>query len=285
MRRQSFILGLGAQKAGSTWLFEYLSTHPQANMGGWKEFGFWDTLFLEDQTRRLGYQERLRKLEKSGIRKFEPSNKAMRKNLTTALRLMGTPDEYFPHFASLAEQSSGTVLVGDITPSYARLKASHLQVIKTRVEDAGFDLKPVFIVREPLSRLRSAYAMELRRTPGFESPMTFEDFAVSESAAIRTKYEDTVTALDSIFAPGGVYYAAYESFFTKDKLSELCSFLKIDYKEPNFEKKINPAMHLFDVNSAFESTIRKSYESTYEFLYNRFPDWNLRQLWGIEKGP
>ena len=286
---KSFLFGLGAQKAGTTWLFNYLSGHPQAAMNDWKEYGFWDTLLLGDQTRQLAYQERLVKLGPSANLPNSPlgsssqavAERARRQwnGLSVSLNLMENPSTYMDHFEDIAAQQAGTRLVGDITPSYARLREGHLTEVKDRVETAGFCIKPVFLVREPLCRLKSAYSMYLRRKLGTKPIISFEEFAISKPNVIRTRYEETVAALDSAFGPENVYFAAYESFFNADQLHALCAFLNIDLVPANFEKKVNPAKHAVEVDPEVAQAVYNAYEPTRQFLYKRFPSWDLESLW------
>ena len=147
-----------------------------------------------------------------------------------------------------------------------------------RIEGEGFELKPVFILREPLSRLKSAYALELRRSSSSQTVRTFEEFATSRSAAVRTEYEKAVSALDAVFGDGEAYYSSYESFFSKDNISHLCQFLGLDFEEPNFER-VNAAKTPVVVDPDIEATIRRRFESTYDFAVKRFPGWNLEQAW------
>ena len=45
---KTFLLGLGAQKAGTSWLWRYLKSHPQAALGPLKEFAVWQTVLAPD---------------------------------------------------------------------------------------------------------------------------------------------------------------------------------------------------------------------------------------------
>ena len=42
-------LGIGAQKAGTTWLYEWLRSHPQVSFPGGKEVHFWDGMTARDE--------------------------------------------------------------------------------------------------------------------------------------------------------------------------------------------------------------------------------------------
>ncbi|WP_395660452.1 hypothetical protein [Aestuariivirga sp.] len=46
MTARTFILGVGAQKAGTTWLFHRLAGAPNASMGLVKEYNIWNALTL-----------------------------------------------------------------------------------------------------------------------------------------------------------------------------------------------------------------------------------------------
>ncbi len=45
---KTFILGVGAQKAGSTWLFRYLNKLPGAIRPFYKEFHIWNALEIPE---------------------------------------------------------------------------------------------------------------------------------------------------------------------------------------------------------------------------------------------
>ena len=45
---RSFVIGVGAQKAGTTWLFEYLGQHPDVAMSPIKELHFFDVIHRPD---------------------------------------------------------------------------------------------------------------------------------------------------------------------------------------------------------------------------------------------
>lgn len=49
---KTFLLGVGAQKAGTTWLYDYLNDHPQTDMGLYKEYHLFDNLHVPSPTPR-----------------------------------------------------------------------------------------------------------------------------------------------------------------------------------------------------------------------------------------
>lgn len=42
-----FLLGVGTQKSGTSWLYTQLQKSPETNMGLLKEYHIWDALFID----------------------------------------------------------------------------------------------------------------------------------------------------------------------------------------------------------------------------------------------
>lgn len=48
MKKPIFLLGVGAQKAGTTLLYDYIKNDPNSNLGILKEYHIWDALYKAD---------------------------------------------------------------------------------------------------------------------------------------------------------------------------------------------------------------------------------------------
>lgn len=48
MKREVFFLGVGAQKAGTSWIGKYLNSHPQVFMSPIKELHYFDCKYLPE---------------------------------------------------------------------------------------------------------------------------------------------------------------------------------------------------------------------------------------------
>ena len=60
---KTFILGIGAQRCGTTWFYEYLSQYENFNGGFAKEYHIWDALDIQVlSTNRVGKPNQLLKL-------------------------------------------------------------------------------------------------------------------------------------------------------------------------------------------------------------------------------
>jgi hypothetical protein len=140
-----FVLGVGAQKAGTTWLHSYLEQSSLTNMGLLKEYHIWDAVFLK----AYNYY------------KISDAEKKQGKKKNLRFRMQNHENAYVKYFSRLV--SENTPLTGDISPSYNALTAESLSFIKLKMEAAGFRVKLVFLMRDPVKRCWSAARMVMGR--------------------------------------------------------------------------------------------------------------------------
>lgn len=113
-----FVLGVGAQKAGTTWLWRTLNNQEFSNMGFQKEYHIWDA--------------KIPKLGSPFIAKVEnPDNPGL------AMRRMmqASPRVYLEYFQGIIHDD--VTLTGDITPAYAFLDTAILKTVKNLLEGGG----------------------------------------------------------------------------------------------------------------------------------------------------
>ena len=287
----AFLLGVGAQKAATTWLYKFLSSHPETNMGDLKEYGFWDTVLLTCPTgRKEKYEKELQGLLTSGPQwsiDGPTGNRSRRiQGLSEALYLFNHPEKYASFFRQKVEVSSSTRLVGDITPSYALLDSSELKVVKCTIEAQGFVVRPVFILRDPITRLVSSFNMQLRRRPGAGRQMSesskrarFLRFCAARENIARSSYEKTVRSLDEAFGAYDVKYLFFESLFDQAKIDTLTSFLQISRCDARVNEVINASPKAFSPSKKVVKDLVDSFSSTYSFCRRRFPDEEALDAW------
>lgn len=290
MNEVSFLLGLGAQKSGTTWLFRFLKDHPEAAMGEWKEYGFWDQLFLGKTARYSNYKTRLRSIQENKSKNEQASLPAARRRqqrgLALALSLMDKPEGYFPHFQQLANSRPGVRLVGDITPTYCRLEADHLLEIRRRVEEAGFALKPVFLMRDPVNRLVSAFNMELRRQGRLSRDLSNDEvrdslqaLAANPGTLFRSDYRHTVEALESAFGAGNIFLSFYETFFDRSEIARLLRFLHLSWREPPLKNRVNRSKGTTRISQELRHDLHARFRGVYDYCQEKFPEARFGSLW------
>lgn len=229
--RKVFVLGVGAQKAGTSWLHGYIGGDQNFRKGfvTAKEFHVWDRKDLE--------------LLRADRRQFRKANNSEK----FALTLMEKVGHfYFQYFRYLLRKGG---IAADITPSYAGLSAERFRNIRQGFAQIDIDMKCVFLMRDPVDRCLSAFNMNRRLSkPGrpresvrrdVEVDQAFEEYFTSEHCRMRTTYGDTIARLEAGFSSNQTKVELYETIFEPDALSELSTFLGISFRPEVASQRVN----------------------------------------------
>lgn len=230
MEGKSFLLGVGAQKSGTTWVHRWLEASDGVRMGPFKEYHVWDAATLDacrDFRRPLwsrGGQNRLQ------------------------AAMQRVPYVYFEHFRRLLD-APGVRLTADITPSYSGLTADTFRRIRAGFDRRGIGVKVLFLMRDPVARSFSAARMlsdkenRLAAEAGRADRTSAEDWLErnlrAEYMRLRSDYPATLAALHAAFRPAEVHTEFYETMFTPDGLSRLSAFLGVPVKPEQAAERVN----------------------------------------------
>lgn len=256
----TFLLGLGAQKAGTAWMHRYLESSPQCDPGFRKEYHVWDALDLPS-----GRVARER-IEKQG------GDRA---------RFLTDPDAYFAYFAGLLDRD-GTRLTADITPAYAGLSVERLSRVRGGFEERGVRAVAVYLMRDPVERVWSAVRMDVRRSGNTDDDAVearLRSIVDDDQYDRRTRYDVAMAGIDAAFGDE-TFYGFYERLFDESTLRELCAFLGIDFHAPDTGRQVNVSPK--DDGDLAEQTKRdlaRRFAPVYEAVATRFPEVDLPALW------
>ena len=123
--KYNFILGVGAQKAGTTWLYNYLKNSNVTNLGPVKEWHIWDAISNNFFSNFL-------------INKQLSEENIINKIRYSMQNIDGFYEKYF-----LTLMSPENYITGDITPSYSTLDYTDLIKIKNKLSNIGFNVKVI----------------------------------------------------------------------------------------------------------------------------------------------
>ncbi len=272
MDNKTFILGLGAPKSGTTWLYRYIESQPNSSMGVRKEYRIWPSRFADGPSRKKFNFYRLLQF-KHGILPTLDYGHFVRMNM------IFRDGFYERYFAKLVRGDA--TMTGDISPGYMKLNAAQLSHIADRLKSVGFRVKVVFLMRDPVERSWSGARMRKRHQN--------EDFLkLSDSDAVKvlanepthvklTRYDQTLDAIDAAFDPSDVFLGIFEELFSKPELKRLSDFLEIpaDYEAAN--KKVNVTQKDGHLDDAILSEMKALYAPVYEACNARFPQ--TLELW------
>ena len=252
-----FLLGVGAQKAGTSWLHKQVSRSKFVDFGILKEYHIWDAIFVKHCNHWL-VDEPNKKPVIDSLRYLMQKNK-------------GTYETYF---AGLVNDK--IKLTGDITPSYAALDKNQFNEIKLRLESYGFQVKVVFLMRDPVLRnwsaLRFYNRQKIRNKNVTKSELVkkFEDFYKSEAVTDRVNYHKTVIALLDTFEKKDIFFSFYEILFQERTINDLSSFLEINMSEVNSDERINATESIELPNQTYDRC-KEYFAEVYKFCENEFP--------------
>jgi hypothetical protein len=278
---RTFLLGVGAMKAGTTWLHDYLAASPQCQPGVRKEYHVFDSLDLAKEPYLLH-----RVVEKAHASLDEVA-RARPTDPTYLVQAAMIADEelYFDYFTALFARDPATRLTLDITPGYALLSSERLAGIRSSFERRGVRAVAAYLLRDPVERIWSQVRMQKRRRPD-NNPGTAEELVGQRYAepayAERTRYEATVQALDEAFGELA-HFAFYEELFdpatAATAIAGLSGLLGIDYRDPDLDARFNVSPRTAELPEATVREVAEHFRPTYEFVASRFPDRDLSRLW------
>lgn len=275
---KNFLLGVGAQKAGTTWLWNYLCANPAVEFGFCKEYHIFDTLWIDEpNVGKRFFQGPVDRL-------VSPGQKPSQQQLLL-LRFLDNPELYFKFFKQIVSASGTTTLTGDITPAYAALPVEALQYIRSSLIRERLRPKVIFLMRDPVERCISAMRMGLKRTKcdqGWSAQEENGELAKSYQTARfqkRTRYDVTIANLEQVFAEDELFYGFYEEMFEPSRINDICDFLGVAYLAPDFETKINASRTGNAIDPALLCEIRRHYDPVYAFAGQRFGHDRIAALW------
>ena len=272
-QNKTFILGLGHQKCGTSWFYEYLAQSDVFAPGFAKEYHIWDRIDIEacrSLRARSTFPGRLKDfLTQSGPDKMW---KKVQKH----------PDHYYDYFASF--YSKRIHITADITPSYSGLKAERLENIKAAFQHRGIETKAVIFLRDPLSRIKSAVRFNLDRknyTEGIQQGeadfhRALQQYYPDEQCEMRTRYDRTISEARKVFDQSALYVGIYENMFTPSEVARLSAFLGIATNTDFAKVKVNKTRKPVSMTT-LDSDIRAYYADVYTYCFSEFPA--TRTLW------
>lgn len=274
---KTFILGLGAQKSGTSWLHDYLDNDEAADFGALKEYHVWDAVTLREmapfdmrpgQFKNRTLARLIAKLKRTGNEGWELRG-----------RLQDDPEEYFEYFETLLTKP-GVHVTGDITPSYAALSAETLARIRDGFAKRGITVQAVFLMRNPVSRAISAAQMNRRKRDWREGvPLigSFDDavlrYTASKQHDLRANYERTISSMRKVFPPEQCHIYLYESLFTQEAVAELSQRFSVSYRPDRISRRVyGAAKSGSGVAANTRIALRQALEPTYAFCAQEFPE-------------
>lgn len=275
--RPVFLLGIGAQKCGTSFLYEALADHPEVRLGEIKEMHVFDAYFMprrftEFHTRR---KERLVKMLQA-----DPRGAQARARVSSALRLVRMHydiEEYVAYFRDRAREHRVT---GEITPTYQALTEEHLAAVRDLLSPV-FDLRVVYFMRDPVERVYSAMRMADRKAGKTDNPahVRFAKTFDADFQRMHNDYPGTIRKIDAVFRRDQVFYGFFETLFNEQTFGAIQDFLGVARRMPDFGARVNASPRDTELPEDVAAAARAHYADVYAFCRDRFGADRIDAIW------
>ncbi|MEM1266240.1 MAG: sulfotransferase [Pseudomonadota bacterium] len=239
---RTFILGVGAQKSGTTWLYNTLRQHPAVTMSPIKELHYFDAMYGPDTATNHDrrFFARARKImarveAKEGLARRRAAGQL--EDVLDRIRMTVNEAAYIEYFDRILK--AGCTHCGEITPAYSALPEEGFLAFRRLTERADMQPRVVFLMRDPVDRHLSAIRHRLRSDPSLNLDALYAKGLGTASVKGRAGYLETIRTLNAVFAPGSVCYGFYETLFTPPGVAQIFAFLGLEPSEVDFGTRVN----------------------------------------------
>ncbi len=273
----------GAVKAGTSWLWDYLSGHPQAHLRSVKEVQFFDRLeagSLAHRARRLGKEIGPLEVElATGNPKWPGWIARQIADRQELQQVMLAADPVAAYRTYLTEGAGGKRLVADMTPEYGLLPVARMRAISALLPDTRW----IFLMRDPVARLWSHVRMLTRRTKCAPEDFArvaagkFEEVMAgqAEDVTLRSDYAAIHARLTEAVAPQKRLVMFYERLMTEQGVAQVTGFLGLAPHPAKLEKRVHEGVPL-PMPAALRARARDWLAPQYAFVAET---WGLPQEW------
>jgi len=188
---------------------------------------------------------------------------------------------YGEYFKSLINKK--ILLTGDITPSYSALNFKQISHIKKIIDDNGFDLKVIFIMRDPVERFISAMSMIKRNQQAKGIKVSFKKIIDNSFKMVilpiytkSSDYKTTLEVISQAFKKEQVFIELYERLFQKKTIKRLSKFIGYRLETISFSEKANDSEKI-TYPEEVKDKLKHYFKETYEYCNSKFPE--TKKLW------
>jgi hypothetical protein len=171
--------------------------------------------------------------------------------------------------------------VADVTPSYAGLPLFVWQKIESELRNRRIDYRIIYLVRDPVARIVSAQAMNTKNGIGSLSPEALRsavlERAFSWQCQVRTRYELTLSNLESVFPEDKLFVGFNELLQSAEQHRRLQDFLGFDISYFDRQERIRVSGVRVQLDRQTSTEVVSFYASTYRSMRERYPF--LPSLW------
>jgi len=268
--RKLLVIGIGAQKTGSSWLSHFLKSHQDVYSSSIKEMhyfqyyklgGTWPNSYFQRRLQQLHLCEELSSFQQRQIH-----------DLVERVKMDGSVSAYKKFYERRISNES---VYCDFTPAYSMLPVTEL----IRIRENFDRVKLVFVMRNPAERFWSQMRFSERALTE-ENVDDLLGLCISNPEYIkRSDYKSTLDRTFSVFNKEDVFVEFYENLFSETAIERLCNFIGISFTAPDLKKRRNKAGSLPMLSHQrrrLVETLDRQYREVHRLYINKLPNnWKL----------
>ena len=264
---KTFILGIGAQKAGTSWLFKYFDRRDDCYMSPIKELHYFDTKHRPDLcgTFHAKFVKQLVARVRDGTVGEYESDERLRA-LIDRVSMMYDDSAYRRYFEDRV--SDGVKCFGEFSPSYSLLNRGGFADARAQFPN----IRVIFLLRDPVERYYSLMRMKQRKGVVVSASQSFAEMLDDPAAVERGAYHETIRNLDQVFDSHEVYITFYEQLFQDEELRKICDFVGLPFEPGQYERRVNPGNEIEKLSPAQTAMARDRFAVVYDFCRKRFDE-------------
>ncbi len=271
-------LGIGAQKSGTSWLYENLVRIPEFGLPPIKELHYFDRSRDYPSPNKLSetlFANRIRdKKYLSFAIKAVLKNAVLLKWKLCRFYLKWFFSDYSDKwYLSLFREFEG--YKGEITPSYSILNKEDIR----RIHNLQPDVKLVLILRNPIERAWSSYRFYTRKMNNFNMDEIKTDdiikFLERKGHSLRSDYIRTIDNYTSVFGNEQILICFYDAIsdnpetLMNDILKHICGDTSISIGHLNLKSRVNESRTI-DRPKEVEDHLKNKYHSQIKELSEKY---------------
>ena len=286
MSGQTLLFGVGAAKAGTSWLFDYLAGHREVYLPTVKELHYFNALefgrgqwFREMHERhRADFQW---KLEHGQDRERRPYRARAVADLS---RWLDTFDGQNANDAGyldyLGRGRAGARVIGDITPAYALLSAATFGRMARLMGRVRF----VYLIREPVDRLWSHIRMDAGKAGADGALKRMDEYLDGGQADVaeRSNYRRTVNRIWQAAPREALHIEFFERLFSPEAIARLCAFLGLTPQPAAFDTPVHRGRVGAELDPGRRARAEALLKPQYNFVRDKLgglpPEWTARMV-------
>ena len=273
--KKTFLLGFGAQKAGTTWLCKNLVQSPYFWDGDLKEWRIWKYYFKI--TAKHKAIKRYKELAIEGKNGKKSSQFRKRFELLSSAQALD-------NLIKKAFVEKKVDVLSDFTPANGFIPKQNIEGVINIFNNYEITTKAILILRDPVERIVSSAKMMSngKYSKFIKTQRDFNDLLIDKkwlSRAIKsTDYKYALLTLKKYFDKNNVKVIFFEELFSQKMIGEICEFLNISKIEMKAEI-INKGKENFKAQNLIKKEIYNNLKETYQSVENFYPR-EIKLFWG-----